>query len=57
MRAYQAEGICALGSGAVESGIKQIDFRVQISGSQWNAENVPQVLAQRVTYLNGLFSE
>lgn len=54
---YQAEGICAIGSGAVESGIKQIDRRVQISGAQWNTENVPQVLAQRVTYLNGLFSE
>lgn len=54
---YQAEGICSIGSGAVESGIKQIDRRVQISGAQWKAENVPQVLAQRTTYLNKLFSE
>lgn len=54
---YQAEDICAIGSGAVESGIKQIDRRVQISGAQWKAENVPQVLAQRTTYLNSLFSE
>jgi hypothetical protein len=53
---YQAEGICAIGSGAVESAIKQIDRRVQISGAQWKTENVPQVLAQRVAYLNGLFS-
>ncbi len=42
---YQAEGICSIGSGAVESAIKQIDRRIQISGAQWNAENVPQVLA------------
>jgi hypothetical protein len=38
---YQAEGICAIGSGAVESAIKQINRRVQISGAQWQAENVP----------------
>ena len=31
---YQAEGICSIGSGAVESAIKQIDRRVQISGAQ-----------------------
>ena len=53
---YQAEGICSIGSGAVESAIKQIDRRVQISGAQWRAENVPQVLAHRAAYLNGLFS-
>jgi len=49
---YQAEGICSIGSGAVESAIKQIDRRVQISGAQWKAENVPQVLAHRAVYLN-----
>jgi hypothetical protein len=53
---YQAEGICSIGSGAVESAIKQIDRRVQISGAQWKAENVPQVLAHRTAYLNELFS-
>lgn len=53
---YQAEGICSIGSGGVESAIKQIDRRVQISGAQWEAENVPQVLAHRAAYLNGLFS-
>jgi hypothetical protein len=52
---YQAEGICSIGS-AVESAIKQIDRRVQISGAQWKAEKVPQVLAHRTAYLNGLFS-
>jgi hypothetical protein len=53
---YQAEGICSIGSGAVESAIKQIDRRVQISGAQWKAENVPKVLAHRTAYLNELFS-
>jgi hypothetical protein len=53
---YQAEGICPIGLGAVESAIKQIDRRVQISGAQWKAENVPQVLAHRTAYLNELFS-
>jgi hypothetical protein len=53
---YQAEGICSIGSGAVESAIKQIDRRVQISGAQWETKNVPQVLAQRAAYLNELFS-
>lgn len=51
---YQAEGICDLGSGMVESGIKQIDRRIQISGAQWKAENVPQVLAYRAAYINGI---
>lgn len=51
---YQAEQLCSIGSGAVESAIKQIDRRIQISGAQWNSDNVPQVLAQRCAYLNGL---
>jgi hypothetical protein len=53
---YQAEGICSIGSAAVESAIKQIDRRIQISGAQWKVENVPQVLAHPAAYLNGLFS-
>lgn len=53
---YQAEDICSIGSGKVESAIKQIDRRTKISGAQWKAENVPQVLAHRTAYLNGLFS-
>lgn len=51
---YQHEQICSIGSGAVESAIKQISRRVKISGAQWNEENVPQVLAHRCAYLNGL---
>jgi hypothetical protein len=51
---YQAEGICSIGSGAVESSIKQINRRIQISGAQWHSGNVSQVLAHRCAYLNGL---
>jgi hypothetical protein len=51
---FQAEGLYSIGSGAVESAIKQIGRRVQLSGAQWNRENVPQVLAHRCAYLNGL---
>jgi hypothetical protein len=51
---YQAENICSIGSGAVESAIKQIGQRVKISGAQWEAKNVPQVLAHRAAYLNEL---
>lgn len=51
---YQQEQICSIGSGAVESTIKQISRRVKISGAQWKEENVPQVLAHRCAYLNEL---
>jgi len=51
---FQEEQICSIGSGSIESTIKQIDRRTQISGAQWKAENVPQVLAHRCAYLNGL---
>ena len=51
---YQAEQICSIGSGAIESTVKQIDRRTKISGAQWNIDNVPQVLAHRCAYLNGL---
>lgn len=51
---HQREQICSIGSGAVESGIKQISRRIKISGAQWNEDNVPQVLAHRCAYLNGL---
>jgi hypothetical protein len=52
---YQAEGI-SIGSGAVESTIKQIGRRVKISGAHWKEDNVPQVLRHRCAYLNGHFS-
>lgn len=49
---FQAEGI-PIGSGAVESAIKQIDARMKLTGAQWKAENVPKALAVRCAYLNG----
>jgi hypothetical protein len=52
----QTEGI-PIGSGAVESLVKRIDRRVQLSGAQWNSKNLPQVLRQRSAYLNGYFSD
>jgi hypothetical protein len=54
---FQAEQICSIGSGAIESTIKQIDCRTKISGAQWKFENVPQVLAHRCDYLNGLICD
>lgn len=51
----QIEGI-SIGSGAIESTVKQIGRRVKISGAQWKQHNVPQVLKQRCAYLNGAFS-
>jgi hypothetical protein len=53
---YQAEQLCSIGSGSVESAIKQIGARVKISGAQWNADNVNQVLLNRCAYLNGLLA-
>jgi len=52
---YQAEGV-SIGSGAVESTVKQLGRRIKISGAQWDKANVPQVLKQRCAYLNGQFS-
>lgn len=51
---YQPEQICSIGSGAIEFTVKQIDRRTKISGAQWKIENVPQVIAHRCAYLNGL---
>ena len=53
---YQTEKISAIASGAVESTVKQIDRRLKISGAQWKAENVPQVLKHRCAYLNNSLS-
>ena len=48
----QQLGIC-ISSGSVESWIKQIASRIKIIGSQWNQNNVSQMLKLRCTYLNG----
>ena len=53
---FQSEQISSIGSGAVESTVKQICRRVKISGAQWNKQNVPQVLFHRTAYLNGMLS-
>ena len=53
---YQAEGI-SIGSGEIESTVKQLGRRMKLSGVQWNENNVPQVLKQRSAYLNGQFSK
>lgn len=50
----QHEGV-SIGSGAVESAVKQIARRVKLSGAQWDVINVPQLLKHRCAYLNGYF--
>lgn len=50
---YQAEQLCSIGSGAVESAIKQIGRRLQISGARWNIASVNAILNLRCAYLNG----
>jgi hypothetical protein len=47
------EGLCSIGSGAVESAVKQIGKRLKISGAQWKLANVPRMLQLRSAYLNG----
>ena len=51
----QELGIC-IGSGSVESWIKQIASRVKIIGAQWNLKNVSQMLRLRCAYLNHAFT-
>ena len=52
---YQKQGI-TIGSGAVESTIKQLGRRIKISGAQWNRNNIAQVLKHRCSYLNIAYS-
>lgn len=46
----------SVGSGAVESLVKQIGLRVKLPGAQWLPENVPNLLKHRCAYLNGAFA-
>ena len=55
-QAFLTRQISSIGSGAIESTIKQINRRVKISGAQWNKHNVPQVLKYCTAYLNGMLS-
>ena len=50
---YLAEALCSIGSGAIESAIKQIDLRLKLTGAQWKSSNVNQMLQLRSCYLNG----
>lgn len=52
----QKEQICSIGSGAVESAVKQIDGRLKLAGAQWKFENVNQILGLRCAYFNGLLT-
>ncbi len=45
-----------IGSGGVESLVKQIAARVKLSGAQWSRHNVAKVLRHRCAYLNGEFA-
>ena len=49
----QTEYQISIGSGAVESAVKQIDRRLKISGAQWNSTAVNRMLRLRCAYLNG----
>jgi hypothetical protein len=55
-RLLQEEYQISIGSGAVESAIKQIDRRLKLSGAQWKTSNVNQILHLRCAYLNGQFA-
>ena len=48
---YQRLGF-PIGSGSVESKIKQISARVKISGASWQKDNVTQILKLRCAYLS-----
>jgi hypothetical protein len=48
--AYQSEQLCSIGSGAVESAVKQIGRRLQISGACWNTASVNAMLSLRCAY-------
>ena len=41
--------VCSIGSGAVESAVKQIDRRLKISGALWLMKNVNQMRSLRCT--------
>ena len=53
---FQAEQLSSVGSGAVESAVKQIDKRLQIVGAPWKSENLPHMLSLRCAYLNGFLA-
>ena len=50
-RYYQMEGL-PISSSPVESWIKQVDKRIQITVARWIPFRFPQILALRCAYLN-----
>jgi hypothetical protein len=52
---FRSNGI-SIGSGTIESTVKQIAGCIKLSGAQWKADHVPQVLLHRCAYLNRQFS-
>lgn len=52
---YQALGL-DIGSGSVESTVKRIAARVQMTGAQWLVSSAPHILRLRCAYLNGVFA-
>ncbi|MEM9769434.1 MAG: ISKra4 family transposase [Cyanobacteria bacterium P01_D01_bin.71] len=50
-RYYHMEGV-PIGSGPVESWVKQIDARLQVTGAQGNEKSLPHMLKLRSAYLN-----
>jgi len=52
---YKREGI-PIGSGAVESSVKQIAARTNLPGARWSIPGVKKILFVRTAYLNGVFT-
>jgi len=53
---HQKAELSSIGSGAVESSVKQIAARTNISGARWNKRGIRKILSVRTAYLNGVFS-
>jgi len=48
--------VASIGSGAVESSVKQIAARTSTSSARWNGQGIRKILPVRTAYLNGAFS-
>ena len=55
-RQLQEDYQVSIGSGAVESAVKQIGRRLKLSGAQWRPSSVNAMLRLRCAYLNGLLA-
>ena len=53
---HQREELSSIGSGAVESSVKQIKTRTNIAGARWSERGVRKILSVRTAYLNGVFN-